>query len=257
MIVMKDDNNSSVFRQLICEFESQIINFCLHEYCCRIVQRMFEYCEPKIVQNSANLIIQNIFRLRQNEFGVFVLSSMLENCIDIYKFQILSIIIGNAAQMALDKIGSQLVENSIKMIGKMQHQNQYPQLYQILDELISLPDDTNVQFQGFKQISFQDLVTRQYSNYVIQIAYEQSDFQRRQVILQKIQTTLTLNPASKDSYLRHILKYLRKFDVHVRDNMLQYGNQPRAMPMAPPVFQPPPQMPSYYQHSRYVNNYRQ
>lgn len=52
----------------------------------------------------------------QNEYGVFVLSSMLQNGLDVHKNGILEQICGQSASLAIHKDGSKLVENSIKMI---------------------------------------------------------------------------------------------------------------------------------------------
>jgi hypothetical protein len=55
---------------------------------------------------------------------------------------------GSSARMALEKDGSKLVENSIKMIlfinGK--HKNLNKQLYEILDEILNLPMPSQQEF---------------------------------------------------------------------------------------------------------------
>jgi len=108
------------------EINVSIIDFSVHEYCCRIVQRMFEKCHPAFVLTAAETIIKNYYYLSKNEYGIFVLSSMLENCQDEWKDQILLFVKGNAARMSLERDGSKLIENSIKMIQKIKtrHANQ-------------------------------------------------------------------------------------------------------------------------------------
>jgi hypothetical protein len=53
----------------------------------------------------------------------------------------LDIVKGNAARMSLEKEGSKLIENCVKMISKIQtkHMNQSKSLMSILDEIVSLP----------------------------------------------------------------------------------------------------------------------
>ena len=48
---------------------------------------------------------------------------------------------GNAARMSLEKEGSKLIENCVKMISKIQtkHMHQSKSLMSILDEIVSLP----------------------------------------------------------------------------------------------------------------------
>ena len=57
--------------------------------------------------------------LCENEFGVFVLSALLENANDQLKDQVLSQIQGIAGVLALKREGSKLIENCIKMIGRI------------------------------------------------------------------------------------------------------------------------------------------
>lgn len=80
---------------------------------------MFEKCHPAFVLTAAETIIKNYYYLSKNEYGIFVLSSMLENCQDEWKDQILMFVKGNAARMSLERDGSKLIENSIKMISRI------------------------------------------------------------------------------------------------------------------------------------------
>ena len=101
------------------EIEESIIDFSIHEYCCRIIQRMLEKCHPKYVHRSCEIILQNFYYLSKNEYGIFVLSSMLENCEDSIKTTMLMKIKGTAAHVSMQKDGSKLIENAIKMIEKI------------------------------------------------------------------------------------------------------------------------------------------
>lgn len=74
--------NLTQVQMFIQEIEESIIDFSIHEYCCRIVQRMFEYCHPSYMIRSVEILIENFYFLSQNEFGIFVLSAMLEHCND-------------------------------------------------------------------------------------------------------------------------------------------------------------------------------
>lgn len=62
------------------EIEDSIIDYCIHEYCCRIVQRMFESCHESYLANCISIIMDNFHFLASNEFGIFVLSAMLQKC---------------------------------------------------------------------------------------------------------------------------------------------------------------------------------
>ena len=62
------------------QIEEKIISYSLDVKGCRIVQRMFESCHPTFLCNSASILIENFYDLIRNDNGIYVLSSMLDNC---------------------------------------------------------------------------------------------------------------------------------------------------------------------------------
>lgn len=158
-------------KDIIKVIDTHLIEYCVNEYCCRIIQRMVEYCHPSLIENTNIIILSNFFELSKNEFGIFVLSSILEHGQYLYIEQILQKVLGNAAQMSLRKDGSKLVENCVKMIhkiGKGKHEQQASLLYQILDELIYLPQNQQEAYGNHKNlVLFTDLLTNKFANYVV------------------------------------------------------------------------------------------
>mmetsp|Transcript_5030 Transcript_5030/g.7561 ORF Transcript_5030/g.7561 Transcript_5030/m.7561 type:complete len:81 (-) Transcript_5030:718-960(-) len=61
------------------EIEKAVVEFSQNEYCCRIVQRLFEKGCPKLIRTCAVKILKSFNFLSRNEFGVFVLSSLLDH----------------------------------------------------------------------------------------------------------------------------------------------------------------------------------
>ena len=192
--------------------DAHLIEYCVNEYCCRIIQRMIEFCHPQLIENSNIIILSNFFELSKNEFGIFVLSSILDHGQNLHKEQILHKVLGNAAQMSLRKDGSKLVENCVKMIhqiSKGKHVEHAQILYKILDEIIQLPQNQQHAYGNHKNlIFFTDLLTNKFANYVVQAVFEVSDQQRKQVILGKIQTSMKEINNFKETPLKHILKFL-------------------------------------------------
>jgi hypothetical protein len=81
--------NSQVFIQFLAQIEQHVVDYSLNEYCCRIVQRMFEKCHPCLVTRAADIIVGHFRQMCHNEYGIFVLSAMLENGMDQHKNGIL------------------------------------------------------------------------------------------------------------------------------------------------------------------------
>lgn len=71
-----------------------------------------------LVQKASGTIVHHFKEMCHNEFGIFVLSSMLDNSENVHKSNILRQIHGQGASLAINKDGSKLVENSIKMMWK-------------------------------------------------------------------------------------------------------------------------------------------
>lgn len=163
-----EEPGASEIKCLIAEIEQDIVNYCLNEYCCRIIQRMFEFAHVGLIESSASKILNNYQYLSNNEFGIFVLSSILEHGQPSHKSYILNLIQGNAPALAIQKDGSKLIENSIKMILMVQsrHSLHRDQLYQILDEIVYLPLRVQTRNQQ-KDLYIEYLLMNRYANYVI------------------------------------------------------------------------------------------
>lgn len=100
--------------------EESIIDFSIHEYSCRIVQRMLESCHQSYLTNCINILLDNFYFLTQKEFGIFVLSAMLQHCQDDVREKMLSNLQGRCGAMSLMKDGSKLIENAIRLLENKQ-----------------------------------------------------------------------------------------------------------------------------------------
>ena len=79
LIVMGSQTQCQQIKDIIKVIDAHLIEYCVNEYCCRIIQRMIEYCHPQLIENTNIIILSNFFELSKNEFGIFVLSSILEH----------------------------------------------------------------------------------------------------------------------------------------------------------------------------------
>jgi len=127
--------------------------------------------------------------------------------------------------MAIEKDGSKLVENSIKMFQHLngKHAALKSQLYMVLDELIALPVSTYIykENQHNNYVTFSDLLTNQFSNYVVQKCFDMSDHQRQQVIIDKAQYLVNYSHEAPETHFKHILKHFLKKGIEVKYNEMQ------------------------------------
>jgi len=72
--------------------------------------------------------------------------------------------------MCIDRDGSKLIENCIKMIGQPKFIAYQDKLMEIHSELINLD-----LYKNDDKLSFSDILTNNYGNYVIQSAFDKSN----------------------------------------------------------------------------------
>lgn len=127
--------------------------------------------------------------------------------------------------MSLEKDGSKLIENCIKMFQHIngKHQAMQYHLYSILDEILALPKSHLIYSPHSQrpEVTFSDLLTNKFSNYVIQKSFDMSDPGRKQTIIEKIQYLVNYNQDAKDTHLKHILKHLLKKGIDIKYNKYQ------------------------------------
>lgn len=91
-------------------------------------------------------VLSQYYSLIKDQYGTFVLCSILENGTDSQREFILKQVEANAVEMSIDRDGSKLLENCIKMIGE-QHtvgkKNLETLQTQILRKLLNIPMFSN------------------------------------------------------------------------------------------------------------------
>lgn len=109
---------------------------------------MTEFCAPPLMQRMIEKILQKYQVLIKDEYGTFVICSVLEHGDDQHRLFLLNQINHNVKDMSIDRDGSKLLENCIKMIGssKIQKGSDLDSLQtQILEQVLSLPMPKNFQ----------------------------------------------------------------------------------------------------------------
>jgi len=87
------------------------------------------------------------------------------------------------------------------MIGVVQN----TKLNQILERVINLPA-TRSQNDG--KVYFQDVVTNNFGNYIIQRAFDKSNARQKALLVEKIKQVIKNAPTSEFTPLKHVLKFL-------------------------------------------------
>ena len=76
--------------------------------------------------------------------------------------------------MSIDKDGSKLLENSLKMAGRKNMKNIQQKLDMILSNFVNIPM-MQVSNNLSRGIVFENILTSQFGNYVVQTAYDSAN----------------------------------------------------------------------------------
>lgn len=77
VIQMGHATHSSSMCTIVSTIEQNILAFCLNEFGCRIVQRVFEKCCQTFTQTVGDAVIRHFDKMERKEYGIFVISALL------------------------------------------------------------------------------------------------------------------------------------------------------------------------------------
>lgn len=226
---MGKDNSSLALKKFISEIEKDFIMLCQHENGCRVIQRMIDHCAQDMIKPIVDKVLSKYNVFIKDQYGTFVLCSILENGNDDQREFILQQVKKDAKSMGIDRDGSKLLENCIKMIGEPQTQGKEKleklQL-EILEKVVTIPVNSTTQpvvpdnsfviehVIDTQEVYFNDLLTNKFGNYVVQTLYQKSNQNQRKVILQNIKKTMKMVHSIETTPLKHILKQInQKFGI--------------------------------------------
>ena len=110
---------------------------------------MIDHCTQDMINPIVDKVLSKYHVFIKDQYGTFVLCSILENGNDEQKEFILEQVKANALTMGIDRDGSKLLENCIKMIGEPQTlgKEKLETLQRdILEKIISIPMNKSQQF---------------------------------------------------------------------------------------------------------------
>lgn len=59
VVIIQRFENSNLYPKLIAEIEKKVLEYSVHEYCCRIIQRMIENCKIESMTSLIDKILAN------------------------------------------------------------------------------------------------------------------------------------------------------------------------------------------------------
>ena len=79
LVKIKSLEKTELYKNFLGEIDRDVIDYSKHEYCCRIVQRLIENCTHTLIFQLIDKILVNYHLLINDQYGTFVLCSILES----------------------------------------------------------------------------------------------------------------------------------------------------------------------------------
>ena len=219
---IQDKNGNHVIQKLIEKVDqndlndiylvavNNIIYFSKHQYGCRVIQRLFKYCNKMQIQNMLNSLFNKINDLIQDQYGNYVIQFILENQ-DINKDDLLPIFYslkGNIYQYSFHKYASNVVERCITF------GNDY-QIKDIINEIVELVSRD-------EEIII-NMVRDRFANYVVQKIIEFSDGEIQQNLIKIILSRQ--NKIKNEGFSKHVLNFIEKLNSgNIKGNKIKNNN---------------------------------
>ena len=189
---------------------NNIIFFSKHQYGCRVIQRLFKYCNKDQIKFMLNNLFININDLIQDQYGNYVIQFILENqainCEELYP--IFYSLRGNIYQYSFHKFASNVVERCITFGNEIQKK-------EIINEVVEL-------VKKDEELII-NMVRDRFANYVVQKIIEFSDNDIQQMLIRIIMSRQ--NKIKNEGFSKHVLNYIEKLNAgNSKGNKIKNNN---------------------------------
>lgn len=227
-------------------FRGNVYILAAHCYSCRVLQRIFEYCEEDQSSPLMEELLENADRLMQDQYGNYVIQWILSNAGRLEKDQIIRLAKGNILRLSRHKFASNVVES---IIAAASEEDRYLFIEEIMLEVppselpaqneavgstrnaavhsvipatgSALPFAVSEQSsaQTERSIAATVMMRDQYGNYVLQRFLELADGQQKQKLVMLIKPVLNNLKRSTSGYTKHLAAIERLLDTTtIRNN---------------------------------------
>ena len=191
---LSPENNNDIFLVAI----KNIISLSKHQYGCRVIQRLFHYCNNEQINKMLKEIFLYINELILDQYGNYVIQYILENNKNNNNLnEIYQSLKNHIYEYSFHKYASNVIEKALTY-GNQRQKNE------IINEIILLDE--------IQENTIISLVQNKFGNYVIQKIIEYSDFLTQKKIVQKILKNENL--IKNEGFSKYVLNYIRKINTN-------------------------------------------
>lgn len=234
-------------------FRGNVYSLAAHCYSCRVLQRIFEFCEKAQSRPLLEELLEDADRLMRDQYGNYVIQWILSKAGRNEKDRIIRLAKGNILRLSKHKFASNVVES---IVAAASEEDRYHFIEEIMLEVpaselqppiesagaqrqtavnsavpasvalpYSVPDQTALQVE--KPIAAVVMMRDQYGNYVLQRFLELAEGQQKQKLVMLIKPVLNNLKRSSSGYTKHLVAIERLLDTTTtRNNAATMTNNP-------------------------------
>jgi pumilio RNA-binding family len=175
----------------------------MHNFGCRVIQRVLEYCPEKCTDPLYDLIInENVLALSKDQFGNYVIQLILEKGVrEKDKSSILHSLLGEARSLSVHKFSSNVIEKCIQFCAP---EDKALIVQELLGE-VGKSDSAEID-------SIYKMMDNKYGNYVVQKALEEASPQLRSDFNSKVKNS-DIVVGQSSNYVKHVINCLDRLSL--------------------------------------------
>ena len=176
----------------------------VHQYGCRVIQRMLEHCEEAQIRPILNEVFERVLDLTKDQYGNYVISHVLEHGDLQDKLFVINKMKKKILSLSTHKFGSNVIEKCLQHGDRKQKD-------EIITEILvaKITDEDQAYQSSHQSVTLMDLMKDKYGNYVIQRILDISSEAQRKVLIDKV-LKLALLMKKHKSHARHVFNHLEK-----------------------------------------------
>ncbi|UZJ55167.1 hypothetical protein CBS101457_004487 [Exobasidium rhododendri] len=194
-------------------FRHKVFSLAAHCYSCRVLQRIFEFCDESHRRPLMDELLHDAERLMHDQYGNYVIQWALQNASKPDKEVIIQVAKGQVLRLSKHKFASNVIEQVIRAASQEER-------YSFIEEIMVPIEEENLPHGNSNEptIGAVMMMRDQYGNYVLQRFLELSEGQQKIRLTSYIKPALNNMKRFSSGYSKHLSAIERLLDASVARN---------------------------------------
>jgi len=173
-----------------------------HQYGCRVIQRIFEFCSEEEKDKILNEILTKAIEVIQDQYGNYVIQHVMQHGWDADRAILIKEVQSHLLDFSQHKFASNVVEKCLQYANRRDRDEM---IWGIINVTFDLNSPVDAQTG---QCVLESMVRDPYANYVVQKVIDVSDERQRGAIIRYVKENII--QLRKYTYGKHIIVRLEK-----------------------------------------------